>query len=332
MRIGLAMTAVQPPVPALDIIISPENPPKATHNNSSSGFRQPSRGPSLLEILRQVYESPILEPAMPYIPNHTIYDQARQHMGGGRPEEIRRICAQYYIDEEGGGKEFESKMEEFVWISTLMLYATGKEGRKPRLDFFLMHLVTSAYFFGPILKMLPNPRHKAKILRAFLPTMVLFAIHRGRPVIKPELLMSYTTTPRPPVSPECRPKSDETAVGTPLDDADYNAWHEILASCVYAPDSHVLKVMRALVISSKKYGQIAPGDVIGAYQLPPSSKGNTEEKVEVIKGISKVDGTIFVRAAGMTMDSLGWITHGQPARVWDRSGLGWEDAWKYGEQ
>ena len=42
---------------------------------------------------------------------------------------------------------------------------------------------------------------------------------------------------------------------------------------------------------------------------------------------SEMDGTIFVRAAGIVMDSLGWVDYGQEARTWDRSALGWDAAW-----
>ena len=79
--------------------------------------------------------------------------------------------------------------------------------------------------------------------------------------------------------------------------------------------------MRALFYAAQKYGSTAAGDVVGTFR-------NEEGQVETHKGMGKVDGTLFVRAAGVVMDTLGWVSHGQAVGAWDRSALGWEDAWK----
>lgn len=318
--LGLAQTAVHPPLPAM--LFSFENPKVDTLNSNTpngDSARQPSRGPSILEILRQVYESPILKPVMPYDPNAIIYARLKAVMADGRPQEIRRICSQFYIDETAGDAEFDAKVEECIWVSTLLMFATGREGRKPRLDFFLMHLVTSSFFFKPFLKVLRNPTHKANLLRAFVPGIVLVSIVRGRPVIKPELLMTYTDKPRPPTSTPS-PTPDATSIGSPLVDADYNPWPALIDSSIYAPDSHVLKTMRTLVYAAREYGDTSLGGAIGA-TIVNSSK-------ETLTGTNKLDGSVFVRAAGILMDYMGWVTHGQSAREdWDRSALGWDEAW-----
>ena len=41
-----------------------------------------------------------------------------------------------------------------------------------------------------------------------------------------------------------------------------------------------------------------------------------------------MDGTVFVRAAGLFMDYKGWVMHGEKEKPWDVSGLGWDDAWR----
>jgi hypothetical protein len=40
-----------------------------------------------------------------------------------------------------------------------------------------------------------------------------------------------------------------------------------------------------------------------------------------------LDGTLFIRVAGVLTDSLGWVAHGEKDRFWDFSGIGWEEAW-----
>lgn len=313
--------------PLSDTIFQFKNPTKFSLNvnGNQTNCRQPYRGPSLLELLRQVYDSSILTPIMPYDPNAFISERRKAALSDGRSQEILRICSQYYVDEESGDEEFEAKAEECVWLSTLLLFSTGREGRKPRLDFFLMHLVTSSFFLFHYFRTLRNPVHKANILRALVPEIFLYTLTRGRPVIKPDLLMSYTSTPKPPTPIDSLLKPDKSCLGDPLKDEDYFPWPALIGAVLYAPDAHVLKTMRTLILAAKKYGDTPPGGAIGAYQI---SASNEDKNLETHPGTSQMDGTIFVRAAGLMLDYMGWVTHGQPARDdWDRSALGWDDAW-----
>lgn len=66
-----------------------------------------------------------------------------------------------------------------------------------------------------------------------------------------------------------------------------------------------------LYFAAQRYGHTAPGS------LPGTLEENGEE---THKGIAAVDGSIFVRTAGVTMGRLGWVTHGQEAGDWDRVG------------
>lgn len=303
---GLAQAAVHSPLPP-ELFNLPETP------------AQP--GLSLLEILRQVYDSPTLKPVMPYDPNALISARINSALSEGRMEEIKRICSQFCIDDSLGELEFDKKLEECILVSTLLLFATGKEGREPRLDFFLMHLLTSSLLLKPYLEVLKNPSHKAELLRAYVLVIILLTMSRGRPVIKPNLLMSYTDVPRPPQPPA---EPHNSAIGNPCDDKLYNPWPAMIESCFYAPDAHVLKTMRSLIFAAKKYGDTPPGGAIGAFLQEDPAK-------ETHPGTAKMDGSIFVRGAGMLLDSMGWVGHGQAARDWDRSALGWEEAWSNGE-
>ena len=154
-----------------------------------------------------------------------------------------------------------------------------------------MHFVTSSLLLSTFLRVLQNPIHKANLLRAYLPAMIVLVLTLGRPNV----------------------------VGDPREDEDHNPWPAMLESALYAPDSHVLATMRTLIYAAQKYGDTPPGGVIGAF--------STKDGKEMHKGMAKVDGSIFVRSAGMLMNYMGWTGHGQtPREDWDRSGLGW-DAW-----
>ena len=193
-----------------------------------------------------------------------------------------------------------------------------------------MHLVTSSFFLFSYFRVLRDPVHKANILRAFIPEIILYTLTRGRPIIKPDLLMSHTATPRPPCSSDSLPRPDKSCLGDPTKDEDYFPWPGLIGASLYAPDAHVLKTMRTLVLAAKKYGDIPPGGAIGAFKIPVPDDKN--KSIETHPGTSRMDGTIFVRAAGIMIDYMGWVTHGQPARDdWDRSALGWDDAWANGD-
>lgn len=302
---GLAQAAVHTPT-------APEIYDFSYEETSSS-----DPGLTVLEILRQVYDSEVLKPA-PYEPNALFTARLRKIVERGHVE-MRKICAGFHVDTRASDAVFASKVEEFIWASTLLMSATGRKGREVRLDFFLMHLVTSSLFLQPFLRVLENPISKANLLRAYLPVVVLLTLARGRPRIDPGLLMSYPFTPRAPGASPFRPT--KSAIGLATDDADYNPWPVMFEDVVYHPDAHVLKAFRALAFGAREYGAVPAGEAIGAFLSKTDSK-------ESRPGAAQMDGTIFVRAAGMMMDYMGWTAHGQEARDdWDRSALGWDAAW-----
>lgn len=300
-----------------------------TRNNSPSGpGRQPSSGPSLLEILRQVCDSEVLAPPLPYNPDQLLSERFKGATEGPKAAEILRICSQYThsIPNDASEEELSSRIEELIWAATLLMFATGREGREHRLDFFLMHLVTSSLFFEPVFGALKDTRSKVALIRHYVPLMVAFTLSRGRPVIRPNLVQEWTPTPRPIAWRDVLGvKSDEgSGVGDMRKDEDYNPWPALIQGAVHHPDLHLPKAMRTLVFGARKYGDVPPGGAIGAFR--PAKEGSNRE--ETFKGMANIDGTLFVRAAGVMMDYMRWTVCGQPSREdWDRSALGWDGAW-----
>ena len=281
--------------------------------------RQPSHEYSLLEILREMYDSPVLHPVMPYDPNALLSKRSRDALKDGRSDELNRLIKLWHIDVSRGQAELDEKVEEIIWLSTLLLAGTGRPGRKPRLDFFLMHMVTGSLFIPSILKAIPTMESKVTLLRSMLLVILVHTLIRGRPRINPKLLMSYTATPRPPSGTGFAPcKPDSSAIGSLADDNFVNPWPEIIASSLHHPDPHTMKTIRTLYYAAQRYGTTTSGNALGALRL---------DGTESHEGAAELDGTVFVRAAGVVMDTLGWVTHGQKPADWDRSGLGWDDAW-----
>ena len=297
-------------------------PSNLFHSDKAEEKPETFQNITLLELIAQVYESKILHPPMPYDPNALLTARMRLTLANGGAEEIHRICSQYGVFGDFKEADLESKVEECIWVSTLLLAGTGREGRKPRLDFFLMHLVTSSLFLKPLFAVLEKPAHKAALLNAYIPSLVLTILTRGRPRINPKLLMSYTDVPRPPVSAKL-PEPTGTSLGNPKNDTDYNPWPAMIEAVLYHKDSHVPKTLRTLIFASQNYGGKGPGTAIGAF--------HRDSGAETHNGTGEMDGTIFVRAAGLVMETLGWVSYGQKEGEWDRSALGWDAAWDSGD-
>jgi hypothetical protein len=320
---GLAQTAIHTPTASSAILIEPLCPRSSSTNPTQpEGQRQPSAGRSVLSVLRAVYECDKLAPVMPYDPNALLSKRVRDLFSvphAERAGELVRLCSLWAPALPSSSspdalaafeQDIASRVEECMQLALLLTFGTGKAGRKPRLDFFLMHTLNSSLFLAPSLAALRQPEHKSTFLQAWLRGVMLYVLLRGRPRIDPELLMSYDAFPQPPGGP----KADKPSVVE-----HGNPWPHMLASVLYAPDSHTIKAMRSLVVGEQRYGTTPPGGVIGAYE--------EDGKTETHKGASKLDGTMWVRAAGVLMNTMGWLDHGDKEGDWDRSALGWDAAW-----
>ncbi|KAJ7501933.1 hypothetical protein B0H11DRAFT_1855201, partial [Mycena galericulata] len=309
---GLAMGAVTESAATDFVLDAPSNLPEITST---------TKGITLLSLLREVYDSDLFKPALPYDPGYlAMFRLTKIAENPERGPELRRIYAKWSIDTTLTGtaaaREFDSKVQECLWQATLLLAATGRPNRAPRLDFFLMHVLTSALCLPSILSVLPDPVHKAQLLQGYARASALFVLLRGRPRIDIPLLMSYTAVPRPPAH---APPGGPDALGDPRGGGETNPWLAIVQNALHHKDAHVLKAVRTLYYAAQRYGGTAPGEAIGARD----GKGG-----ETHVGAGKMDGTIFVRAAGLVSDVLGWIAYGEKEGDWDRSALGWDAAWE----
>jgi hypothetical protein len=279
----------------------------------------------LLEIIRMVYDSPVLKPVMPYKPNALNSTRVQEALCDGRPEEIRRLAALWWpAPGSTSSVDLTLKIQELMWLATLLLVGTSKPGRPPRLDFFLMHILTMSTFLPSMLDAIAREDLKERLLRAILPVVLMTIEVRGRPRIDPVLCMNYNATPFPPVLGDARlPIPNEAALGDPRKGEWASPWPTIIGAVVHNPDAHTVKVIRMLAYAAREFGTTGPGEVPGAFF---SSKNRQQEETHV--GISKVDGSLFVRAAGVVMDVMGWVSHGQRSGSWDSTALGWDDAWE----
>ncbi|KAI0048462.1 hypothetical protein FA95DRAFT_1490735 [Auriscalpium vulgare] len=266
---------------------------------------------TLFGILEQMYASPIMKPVMPYDPDALIGKRFKDALTPERIAEIHRLASLWNCTPETlTPAAVEQKSQELFFAATVIFAGTGRDGRAPRLDFFLMHLLTSALFVPRLLAALSSPAARARLLNSYLPVLLAVVLMRGRPRINVPLLMSYPAAPTPPSQRgKIFPPPPPAVWGRPGEPAYDNTWAVLLPHVLPARDSHTLKAFRALYHAAQRYATV-----------PQGAFGGLGEGV---------DGSVFVRAAGVMVDVMGWVGlgEGQEAGHWDRSGLGWDAAW-----
>lgn len=95
-----------------------------------------------------------------------------------------------------------------------------------------------------------------------------------------------------------------------------SAWPRVIQTAIRFEDEHMPKIARALMDFARRWGTRAP-----EYFSAAGEKERTGAPALALEGIERLDGTLFVRVAGLTFDRLGWMDEGEKEGVWDRDGF-----------
>jgi hypothetical protein len=200
-------------------------------------------------------------------------------------------------------KRLEGMVEEVVWGNVIWFgvggwHARGDSDRPFYADFFVAHLLTSAIFLLTVVlrsEHTPYPpvplASRLTLLKAYLATCAGWYISRGN-VALPIKDFYHATSDRltaPPAAPAPAPPS---APQTPLSARD-GQWERIIVTAVAHPDDHLVKAVRSLSTFAARWGGRPAG-----YYAGGGGEGGLE-------GREVLDGTLFVRAAGLTLDRIG---------------------------
>jgi hypothetical protein len=168
-----------------------------------------------------------------------------------------------------------------------------------------VHTVTSSLFLPSLAHYLSQASQK-RLLRSFFSSCLAFYIARGRPNLP---LAEFFGSPLPPLGPDPHAAPHSTALQPHAFDhksvAAPNPWLTIIQSAIYQPESHVTKTQRALAHWATRFGDRPVGHFAALAGGPDG-----------LEGADKIDGTLFVRAATLTMSKVGWVREGEPAGWW----------------
>ncbi|KLT40791.1 hypothetical protein CC85DRAFT_287064 [Cutaneotrichosporon oleaginosum] len=303
--------------PSISRALYPADWPKTQLKNTSG---KPNK--SLLGLYVEYLANPVLDVG-PYDTTILINDRLRQAVTPERTPVLHDLVARWDTSDLSE-KGLAARLEEVAWVATLLCGATSRPGYKTRIDFFLMHLLTSSLFLPAYMRRLDDKERRI-ILQSYALTLFHICSTRGRPALFPQVAMGYPVDAAGPL-----PRAGEGAAEHKLpmigdgSAAEDNPWFGIVENALVAYDSHVPKSIRSLLHYSQLYGWRPAGTVPGAFNADGS---------EIVPGISAVDGTVFVRIAGEIMKYTGWVKESARGgdgndNEWDRSALGWDGAWE----
>jgi len=213
---------------------------------------------------------------------------------------IQRYAAEWTVDGTNP-KEVAKKVRELSFLN-VMIYAVGgwRDGEGfHKAEFTLMHLVTSSLTLTSYMAVLTSPMTKSLLLRAYFTRSLAYYISRRRPNLP---IRSFFSSPILTNFPGPRPQPSESVYPEPNSPfaLSPNVWLQIIQSALVHPDDHLSKVQRTLAHYGRLYGNVPPG----------------EFKDTELEGSEFIDGTLFVRTAALTMEWMGRIREGEPARYW----------------
>ncbi|KAF8804078.1 hypothetical protein BYT27DRAFT_7225522 [Phlegmacium glaucopus] len=234
-----------------------------------------------------------------YAKKVTFYDDAWKRYGTAILE---------YVDQWARSGDIHKKVEELLWTNVL-IYGVGGYQKSGRFnaDFFNMHLVTSSLFL-PSLFSVVNPSSQLLLLRGYFAVCLAWYISRGRPPLDVARFFGddatlHPTSPDPKPTPhqDSCPSPSSIHAGTP------NPWLQIIQSALAHPDDHLPKLQRALSEYASHFDTTPAGYF----------KGTELQDADLI------DGTLFLRVAGLTAERMGWVREGEPPSQdgWDRHGF-----------
>ena len=166
-----------------------------------------------------------------------------------------------------------------------------------------MHLVTSVLFLPSLVAYL-SPTSITILLRTYLLNTLALYVARGRPPLPiSDFYADVTPTPAAPSHVSKKPAEGTLAP----EKLAANPWLAILQSTIMHPDSHIGKLQRALSHCASLYGT--------------TRRGHLKDMGVELEGAEKLDGSLFVRTAGLALDRLGWMREGEERRGWDFDGF-----------
>lgn len=280
---------------------------------SARGFKQDKSKIHALTIVAQILHNRDFEPSAIGLPpsddgDATAFELVLEKRG----ERIVKLAQAWTVDGTNAD-EVASKIEELIWMNVVLYGAAGWVGRKEvengefNADFLLLHLVTSSLFLHSLTAYL-SPTSTSILLRTYLANCLAWWVARGRPPLPiQDIYASVSAHPIERGAPHTQPGKDTLTASDPSP----NPWLPIMQTTLGHPDDHLCKLQRALAHFAALYGTTPAG------HFAPLADVNGAP----LEGAEVLDGTLFLRVAGLSANRLGWMREGEGNKGWDFKGF-----------
>ena len=173
------------------------------------------------------------------------------------------------------------------------------------------HLVTSSVFLLTLI--LPSDdspyppvslANRVTLLKAYLATSATWYISRGNgPILIEEFYTATSNRLTAPPAASAPPDAKRKPLSAPG-----GPWERIVTNAVAHPEEHLPKAVRSLAVFAARWGSRPAGYFAGGGE-------------DGLEGREALDGTLFVRAASLALDRLGWAHEsGKELGEWDFEG------------
>jgi len=241
------------------------------------------KNPSALSIINTIYEDRSLDSSVKWedpMKFPAVLSRA--------PEKIKEYTKMWVID-SGSKDNINARMKELISISMVLYSGTTRPGNDIKLDFFLMHSLTSALFL-PIFVSQLTLAQAARILQAHFAVTLALYVSRGRPRLHlADNLSSY--------------KSELSGYKEDIT----NPWLKVIERAIAHDDAHVVKALRSLVYGGT---YLAHGDKGGELKETPEETHTTHDHSHY-----------WLNSAKMTLDAI------RDGRWWNQAGVGFDQVW-----
>lgn len=280
--------------------------------------------PHALEILAKIANDPAFTPAALGIQDCGLGELRMKQVLEQIGPKLFQLVSEWAVNGADQGEVYR-KIEEVIWMNVVIYGVAGWGGRHTspskefNAEFFLcvacrdgitlftrrlisrsLHLVTSVLFLHSFVPYLSGSSIST-LLRAYFSASLLLYVARGRPALPiRDFFASTNALPRPP-GPTPTPRKDAVT-----SDPTVNPWFSILQSTLLHSDNHIAKIQRALAHFDCLWGTTPAGRF---------------KDLKGLDGVEALDGTIFLRVAGLTQDRLGWMWEGEEKKGWDFQGF-----------
>ncbi|KAI8987312.1 hypothetical protein BDF20DRAFT_849389 [Mycotypha africana] len=204
---------------------------KSVEDDQSKDIPNFLKGNELFAVLDQIRKDPTFDSSVSFKDDQKLDAVLKDQNALNK---LKDYAAQWKIEENS--TDIQKKFKQLYTAVGLLLGSSGLRDDYPgvlRLDFFLMHAVTSAEFLHQYIPRVA-PSEAVSLLQAHLIVSLIYYVARGRPNLNVRSLLNYK-------SPNHVEKSN-------------NNWLDVFNKSLDCKEVHVIKVVRSCAVAQIIYG------------------------------------------------------------------------------